>query len=78
MYMETPFRSEPYSSKDGKVIVNLHPPREWRIWICMKCTNDFQTVTTKPFMVDVQCDEASVEIVPPQTLQSGWAYNTLL
>ena len=44
----------------------------------MKCTNDFQTVTTKPFMVDVQCDEASVEIVPPQTLQSGWSYNTLL
>ena len=33
----------------GMIEVNLHPPFEARFWICLKCSNDFQTVTTMPF-----------------------------
>ena len=37
------------NDKHATLEVNLHPPFEYNFWICLKCTNDFQTVTTMPF-----------------------------
>ena len=41
----------------------------------MKCTNDFQTVTTMPFEVDIQCDPASTTITIPPKLTAADNYN---
>jgi len=32
---------EPPDYKKAIVEVNIHPPVEYRIWICMRCTNQF-------------------------------------
>ena len=48
--------------KIGKVEVNIFPPLELRVWVCMMCTNDFQSVMTRPFMIDIQCGAASTTL----------------
>lgn len=38
---KNPYDNMMYSSEEGLVEVNKYPPFEFRIWICMKCYNDF-------------------------------------
>ena len=54
--------------------VNIHPPFEYRFWICLKCSNDFQTVTTMPFQVDIQCDPSSTTIYIPDSINTAKVY----
>ena len=67
--------ADDYTSWDGTIEINTYPMTEFRIWICVKCTNDFQNVTILPFMVDVQCGAASTKIDLPWHLQDVNDYN---
>ena len=67
--------SELYSSKNGIIEINKYPPNEFRIWVCVQCINDFQTVMTKPFMIDMQCGASSTTITIPDELDSTYGYN---
>jgi hypothetical protein len=77
--MNDPFVSgSPYSSKDGVIEVNKMYTWQFRIWICVKCTSGFQSATTMPFMIDVQCGTAStvMSIASTHSLSSSNAYNS--
>jgi hypothetical protein len=54
-------------SKYGYFDVNPYPSLEFRIWLCVRCTNFWQTITTEPFMVDVQCSSSlsTTITIPP-------------
>ena len=39
--MANPYDNMMYSSEDGIVEINKYPPSEFRIWVCVKCYNDF-------------------------------------
>lgn len=74
--MKNPYDNMMYSSEEGLIEVNKYPPSEYRIWICVKCYNDFQFVTTKPFMIDMQCGSSSTTITIPQEIDTTYYYNT--
>ena len=74
-YSDVDMWADDYTSWDGTIEINTYPMTEFRIWICVKCTNDFQNVTTLPFMVDVQCGAASTKIDLPWHLQDVNDYN---
>ena len=62
--------------RTGVLTVNLYPPMQFKIWVCMQCSNEFQTVTTKPFMVAVQCNPSSTTItVVDDEMKSAYAYH---
>jgi ribosomal protein L37AE/L43A len=60
-----------YTSYHGVIKINKYPTAEFRIWICVKCTNDFQTLTTKPFMIDMQCGLTSTSITIPDEMMNA-------